>query len=139
MGPRRVWRWLKICDKPQASGERLRRVQNREICLKILFELPGFYPSPTHRKWFVTEPIHHVWYEDSYVNNVCYMHITRNANLLNCIWNIWVFNQTNAVIHGVAYSSLKDNNMYQCPLVVGYDRWSDDIYVVSEYHSLRLW
>ena len=31
----------KICDKPQASGERLRRVQNREICLKILFELPG--------------------------------------------------------------------------------------------------
>ena len=27
-----------ICDKPQASGERLRRVQNREICLKILFE-----------------------------------------------------------------------------------------------------
>jgi len=32
----------KNCDKKQASGERLRRVQNREICLKILFELPGF-------------------------------------------------------------------------------------------------
>jgi len=40
----------KNCDKPQASGERLRLVQNREICLKILFELPGFYPSPTDRK-----------------------------------------------------------------------------------------
>jgi len=47
----------KICDKPQASGERLRRVQNYEICLKILFELPGLYPSPTHRTWFVTEPL----------------------------------------------------------------------------------
>jgi len=40
---------LKNCDKPQASGERLRRVQKREICLKMLFELSGFYPSPTHR------------------------------------------------------------------------------------------
>jgi len=40
---------LKNCDKLQASGERLWRVQNRKICLKILFEFPGFYPSPTHR------------------------------------------------------------------------------------------
>jgi len=39
-----------IFDKPQASGERPRRVQNCEISLEILFELPGFYPSPTHRK-----------------------------------------------------------------------------------------
>jgi len=32
-----------------ASAERLRRVQNREICLKILFKFLGYYPSPTHR------------------------------------------------------------------------------------------
>jgi len=34
----------KICDKPHASGERLRRVQTREICLNI------FYPGFTHRR-----------------------------------------------------------------------------------------
>ena len=32
-------------------------MQNRKICLKILFELAGFYPSPTHRKCFVTQPL----------------------------------------------------------------------------------
>ena len=36
-----------------------------------------------------------------------------------------------AFVHGVAYSSLKESNMCQCPLVVSYDRWSDDIYVVT--------
>ena len=33
----------------EAPAERLQRVQNREICLKILFKFLGFYPSPTHR------------------------------------------------------------------------------------------